>query len=415
MAHILVLDIPGGNDFSVIEDACAIGHDVTFVTSDLSHYQAQGEAAAHVLAGCAHIIEVKPYTYDKLEQSLAALHEASPFNAIICLIDIRLIDAARIAERFGLPFMSPDTAILLRDKSRVRERLYDAGVRQPQFAIAHTLTEMEHAIAEIGLPVVIKPVDGYGSQDITIVQSPEDFEAFTQRYNQHTLQPRDYGLGVSARHEFFIERYMRGHLIGCDVFSDGHERKLIGINEKLMYPLPSFAIRGGHFPSHSFDQDIIKDYAFSILDHVGFHVGAAHIEMMVCENIPYLVEINARLVSAQIPFQMAYAFNRSLYIDLIDLHLGMPLSSFEPFDAHHVCAIRWITADRKGRMKALHLPHDIDPTIRRVTIFKQVGDEVQPPLSNGDRIAYVMAAAPTAKEASDIAEYYIAMSSVEIL
>jgi biotin carboxylase len=415
MAHILVFDIPGGNDFTIIEDACTIGHDVTFVTSDLSHYHAQGEGAANTLARCAHIVEIKPYTYEYLEKQLAALHELSPIHAVICLIDIRLIDAARIAQRFGLPFMSPDTAILLRDKSRVRQKLRDSGVRQPLFAIAHTLTEMERAIAEIGLPVVIKPVDGYGSQDITIVKSLEDFKAFTDQYKQNAAQPRDYGLGVTARHEFFIERYMQGHLIGCDVFSDGRERTLIGINEKLMYPLPSFAIRGGHFPSHSFDQDIIKEYAFSILDHVGFHIGAAHIEMMVCDNLPYLVEINARLVSAQIPFQMAYALNRSLYIDLIDLHLGVPLSSFGPFAATQVCAIRWITADRKGHMKALHLPDEIDPAIRRVTIFKRDGDEVQPPLSNGDRIAYVMAAAPTAKEASDIAEHYIAMSSVEIL
>jgi biotin carboxylase len=207
---------------------------------------------------------------------------------------------------------------------------------------------------------------------------------------------------------------MPGTLIGCDIFSDGRERKLIGINEKLMYQLPSFAIRGGHFPSNRFDEEAIKNYAFSILDQVGFNIGAAHIEMIVCDNIPYLVEINARLVSAQIPFQMAYALNRSLYIDLIDLHLGVSLSSFEPIKAHNICAIRWLTANRKGRMTALHLPQEIDPAIRRVTVFKQIGDEVQPPMSNGDRIAYVMAIAPSAEQACAIAEHYIAMVSLEI-
>jgi hypothetical protein len=35
-------------------------------------------------------------------------------------------------------------------------------------------------------------------------------------------------------------------------------------------------------------------------------------------------------------------------------------------------------------------------------------------MSNGDRIAYVMAIAPSAEQACAIAEHYIAMASVEI-
>ncbi len=415
MAHILLIDVPGGNDFTVLEDALRDGHEVTFFTSDLAHYQAQGEITASHLSLAHEVVEVAPFTFDHLEQAVLPRHAQKPFDAVICIIDIRQVEASQIAERLGLRYFSPETALLMRDKFNVRQKLNEAGIKQPAFGLAQTVSEIREVVSKIDFPVVVKPVDGYASQNISIIRSEIEFDIFCSEFENNYAGPTDYGLGVHANNRFSVEQYIEGTLIGCDVFSDGEDRVLIGINEKLMFPLPSFAIRGGHFPSHTFDTELIRSYAFSILDALGLNFGAVHIEMIVSDGVPYLVEVNARLVSAQIPFQMAYALERSLYLDLIDLHLGVPILGFAPFDEHWVSVIRWIVADRSGILQAIHSPSVPDPAIRRVIFFKAKGDAVCPPMSNGDRIGYVIATAPNADDAAKLAENYVANTALEIV
>ena len=413
MAHLLLIDVPGGNDFTVMEDAVAAGHEVTFVTSDLSHYERQGELTARLLALASSVIEVKPFVYERFEEAILKQHTAKALEAVICLIDIRQIEASRIAHRLGLPFLSLETTRLMRDKVNVRQHLHEAGIRQPAFGLAHSVTDVRAIVADIGFPVVVKPADGYASQNVSMLKSLADLEAFCIGFETQQLHPTDYGLGVHANNRFSVERYIEGTLIGCDVFSDGTERILLGVNEKLMFPTPSFAIRGSQFPSSRFATDAVRDYAFALLDAVDYDFGPAHIEMIVADGVPHLVEINARLVSAQIPFQMCYALGRSIYIDLIDLHLGIPIKAMLPFDRVGISVIRWIVADRSGTLEALHLPEP-DANIKRVTLFKQLGDAVRPPISNGDRIGYVIATAATAATATLSADTYVEDAILDI-
>jgi hypothetical protein len=77
MAHILLIDVPGGNDFTVLEDALAMGHEVTFFTSDLSHYERQGEVSARHLRSARKIIEIRPFSYDQFEKQILAITHLS--------------------------------------------------------------------------------------------------------------------------------------------------------------------------------------------------------------------------------------------------------------------------------------------------------------------------------------------------
>jgi biotin carboxylase len=407
VAHILLLEAPGGNDFTVLEDAVAMGHAVTFFTGDLEQYRRQGDATQACLALCREAVEVRPFEYAAFERQVLAIHESHPFDAVLCILDIRIIEASQIAQRLGLRFLNPETAKMARDKFSVRCAMARAGLRQPPFALAESPQDLRRAAEEIGFPMLVKPSDGFGSQNVSVLTSLADLDARVDALEAAAAEPTDYGLGVLANNRLLVERYVHGNLIGCDVFSDGKERRLIGVNDKLMYPPPSFAIRGSCFPSSRYDTAALADYAFAILDAMGFDFGAAHIEMIVAQDEPYLVEVNPRLVSAQIPFQMAYALERSVYADLINLHLCQPVAALDGLAAGWYCAIRWIVADRPGRILTLTLPESAPEAIRRVVLFKGPGDPVTPPMSNGDRIGYVMAAGDSQRQAEEIAERYV--------
>ena len=261
MAHLLLIEVPGGNDFTILEDAVDLGHQVTFFTADLAHYRKQGQETQVRLALAREIVEIHPFDYAEFERRACLVHASHPFDAVLCLIDIRMIEASLLAEKFGLRFLNSVTTRLMRDKFSVRQALAKRGVRQPGFALAETATELRQAVTEIGYPVLIKPSDGYGSQNVSVVFSDSDLQNLTVSLEALTLKPTDYGLGVHASNRFSVEKYIRGHMIGCDVFSNGAERILIGINDKLMFPPPSFAMRGSCFPSDRYDIAAIRDYA----------------------------------------------------------------------------------------------------------------------------------------------------------
>ena len=412
--HLLILELPGGNDFTVIEDAVAAGHEVTLATSDLGHYRSLGAGADASLSLVVDTIEVQPFDYDRFEIEVLARNASHPFDAVLCLVDIRVIDASRVASRLGLRFLNVDTARLTRDKTKVRDRLARANIRQPRFARARTSAELRDAVFRVGYPCVVKPSDGYGSQSVTLLSGHADLEALEVLFRGASCEPIDYGLGTSSSGSYSVEQYIVGNFIGCDVFASHGQRTMLGINDKLMFPPPSFAIRGSCFPSSRYDAVGIRDYAFSILDALDFDMGATHIEMIVANGEPYLVEVNARLVSAQIPYQMGYAFERSIYLDLVDLHLGKTATEFGSIVPIWFSAIRWFSADRAGKIARFELPHDTPDSVRRVVLLKGEGDEVAPPLQNADRLGYVIAVGASQEQAEQIADSYIAATCIEV-
>lgn len=414
MAHILLFDVPGGNDFAVMDDALALGHEVTFCTCDLAHYTRMGSEIIEQVTLAQHIVDVPSTDEEALMRRLDEIHQKTPFHAVICMIDIRLLAAAQAAQRLGLRFLSPDVVKLTRDKTAVRAKLMESGIAQPPFAQAATPAELLIALEKTGYPAIIKPSDGYGSQSLYHLSGPESLDSISAALFADK-EGIDYGLGVHSNRLYSVEPYMAGQLIGVDVFSDGDSRLMLGINAKKMFPPPSFAIAGSTFPSDQFDYEAIQERAFAILDAINFNFGAAHIEMIIHGEALYLVEVNARLVSAQIPYQMAYAFERSIYVDLIDLHLGTKVVDLVPFQRNAFSVTRWITSVQAGQLDELVLPEHPDPNIRRIVIFKAVGESVAPPLSNGDRIGYVIATAPTEAEAVQIAESYISAVYIKIL
>jgi biotin carboxylase len=407
MAHILLVEVPGGNDFSILDAAVRLGHQVSFFTADLSYYQRQQAIEKSSLRLAKVIIEIAPFNYDEFERQALALHQTDPFNGILCLIDTRMIETSRLATKLNLPFLNPTTATLMRDKFSVREKLAEHSIQQPAFKLATTNTELQQAVDQIGFPVLIKPSDGYGSQNITCVPSQEDLCPFIDLFSSYLPCKTDYGFGVVANDRLLVEQYIQGSVIGCDTFTQNGKHVFLGINEKIFNPIPSFAIKGGCFPSKNFDEEKIKQYVFKILDLLNFNCGAAHTEILVNDKGLFLVEINPRLVGAYIPLLIGYAFERSIHEDLVNLHLGSPIDSLTNANPAWFAVTRWVTTDQSGILDSIILPQQNDPHIRYVKLFKQPGDHVQPPFNNADRLACVMTVGNSQSEAEKLAENFI--------
>ncbi len=411
MAHLLLFDLPGGNDFGVVDDAVALGHRLTLLTADAGHYQRLGDPAWHRIQ---RVIEVRPWTPTRLRDAAAAIHHEDPFEALLCLIDIRIVDASVLAQDLGLPFLSPAAARLLRDKAAVRSALRAHGIPQPPFAEVGGAAGLRAAVADLGLPLIVKPADGYGSQDVTLLRSAGEVDRTCAALEAAGDGATDYGFGVRASRRLLVKRYVEGAMVGCDLFVRGTRRVFLGVNAKERFAPPSFAFRGSCFPSRRHDVAMLERHANRLLDAVGFDFGACHIEMILGPEGPVLVEINPRLVSAQIPFQMGYAFGRSIYAELIGLHRGEPLDDLAALRPQAFSTIRWLVADTEGILEGIDLPADETPAVQRVVLLRRPGDAVRPPRHNGDRIGYVIATAAREDDADAAAEAYLAATRIRV-
>ncbi|HWZ49707.1 MAG TPA: ATP-grasp domain-containing protein, partial [Herbaspirillum sp.] len=327
-------------------------------------------------------------------------------DAVLCLIDTRMPAAAKLADRLGVRHLNPASAALMRDKFDVRCRLAERGLAQPLFSLATTNEGVKAAVEQLGLPVLIKPVDGYGSQNIVVLRYLEDLDPLLSPLDDLLPCNADYGLNVRSNDRLLVERFMSGTIIGCDTLTTDGRHQLLGINEKIFFEPPSFAIRGGCFTPNRPAFEAIERYLFSVLDAVGLDWGAAHTELMLTADGPRLIEINPRLVGAKIPRLIGYALNRSMHADLIALHTGEGLR-IPTESATSVAVTRWIVAEQAGILDHVEMPQWHDPRIRCVELLKQKGDHIRPPFENADRIGYIMVCAATRSEAEQLADSFV--------
>lgn len=95
-------------------------------------------------------------------------------DRVECLWEVAMELAALVRKAFHLPGLSLDQTLLFRDKHRMRQRLEEAGIRNPRYAKATTAEEVLTKARAIGYPLVIKPIAGAGSSNTHRVDSESE-------------------------------------------------------------------------------------------------------------------------------------------------------------------------------------------------------------------------------------------------
>lgn len=409
MSHLLIVDLPGGNDTDILTCAREMRHRVSFLSADPAYYRAKPEIAKAL--GDAQIIAAPGFDLPAVIADLRPSHEADPFDAVLCLQDLRIVESADIAQALGLRHLNPATARLARDKAAVRRHLERQGLPQPLCIEAQGAEDLLAAVAKVGLPALIKPADGFGSQNVFALRAEADLTTLHQLADLVAAGPGAYGLGVMAGGRMLVERLVEGQLIGLDTMSAAGRHRLLAVNEKLMFAPPSFAMRGGCLSVNTGQFAELETHAFNLLDAIGFDHGAAHIEMILSDDGPILVEINPRLVGARIARLLSAGLQRSVHADLIALHLEGRLPEAAKHGRH--VANRWLGAPRSGVLHTLDLPAT-DGLPASFTMMAGAGDEVTPPLDNADRLGMVMAWGEERTSAEALAENLLAKTHLVI-
>jgi biotin carboxylase len=113
------------------------------------------------------------------------LHEYWKFSAVLSLTESGVQVAAFLSEKWGLPGSNLASLEYLKDKGKMRNLLNQHNFSMVNYEICDTLQKIKSFISCNGLPILIKPIDGGGSQEIHLINTTEQAESvFTSLIDQ---------------------------------------------------------------------------------------------------------------------------------------------------------------------------------------------------------------------------------------
>jgi hypothetical protein len=165
------------NGIIMPEKIRALGHRYVLLSRAPEHYSRHSPiAGGHPVLNLAEaVVTVETNDLAALLECAGRLHAREAFAGVITSCDYYLLAVAHVARELGLPGPSPEAMAVAVRKDLVREACRRAGIASPLFKVAARIGDVTQFAAEVGYPVVVKPVDLTASEKVALVR--DDAEA----------------------------------------------------------------------------------------------------------------------------------------------------------------------------------------------------------------------------------------------
>jgi len=339
-------------------------------------------------------------TYDVLATVEAASEYSRavrPLDGVICVAADVPVTVASVAEALGLPGISVESARLAADKMAMKQRFVERGIAVPWFQEIGGAAELRAAVADRGLPLVIKPVDSRGARGVLRLVAGVDLDwAFGHA--------REW----SPTGRVMVEEYLTGPQLSTESLlldGVGHTPGFTDRNYEYLDRFSPWIIEnGGHQPSVLSDdaQKAVADLAVRAGLALGISTGIVKGDMVLTPSGPKVIEVAARLSGGWFSTdQIPLATGVDLVGAAIRVALGDPVAAEYLAPAfHHGVAIRYFFP-QPGRVRAITGADRFRkvPWVHRMGFAVGVGDVVEDPTNHTRRAGFVITSGATRDEA----------------
>ncbi|MFF4173114.1 acetyl-CoA carboxylase biotin carboxylase subunit family protein [Streptomyces sp. NPDC001744] len=309
--------------------AARLGLDVTMLTDQPDAHR--GRYAEEV-----EILECDVRDFRAVISRISTHHAP---DAVFTNSDHIQTQAALAAEYFGLPGKSWRTALRVKDKAQMRRHLAAAGLDAVWSAELAADADPAAVAAAAPHPCVVKPREGVASEDVVLVDGPEDLVL-------RCKEIRDRRPGAAL----VVEEYLAGELFTMETLGDGTVRHVLGgFHTQLSAPPYFVEERSAFVPAHP---EPVAAQILAQLDALGVGFGICHTEFVVHEGRARIIEVNYRAIGDQSDQLLEQLLGIPLFELVLRTHLGEPLPA--ELDARRDGAARIHTpcADRAGTLTA---------------------------------------------------------------
>ena len=202
---------------------------------------------------------------------------AERVNAISCYV----------LEKLG--FYSPysyDTAMKISEKSSMKEVMKENDISTAKFCFIKSLDNIKSI--ELDYPIVVKPLDGYGSKGVRKVTGFEELQNATEK-----------ALAISKNSKVLLEEFIKGREMSVDCYLDNEKAHVLLVREKQNFrdnneELQSY---GSISPAEISDNLMIKiqKIADGIMAAFNLKNTPLLIQIIANDNDAYVLEFSPRL------------------------------------------------------------------------------------------------------------------------
>ncbi|MDT0447595.1 ATP-grasp domain-containing protein [Streptomyces hesseae] len=216
--------------------------------------------------------------------------------------------AQRFAALAGLPHLTERQVAWVRDKTAMKDRFRQLGLRTARYARVRSARDVERFAGRYGWPVVLKPVDSFACVDT------------------HRLT----GPGAPAGLDFGARRWMvEEHLGGTEWEVCGliHAGEVLDAWPSAMPCRPLDIVDGAMNANISVGSGEgppvdLRALLQRVVTGMGIDHGYAHMEFFVVGGEVYAGEIGVRLAGCEIPANHGHAYGFDVFGATLDVYLG---------------------------------------------------------------------------------------------
>ncbi len=318
----------------------------------------------------------------------------NPDGIVVGACDTSVVTGAYVSRALGLPGHTVDVAINSTDKVKMLEAFERCNVAHPIFQVIRK-QEIESFSMSLHYPVISKPIDSAGGRGIYMIHNENELKKAVCFSSQ---------AGRSG--DILIEEYMQGPEVSVEVLVIDGTPHIIQITDKITSGAPNF-FEIGHSQPSALPQDTkesIRKLASKAVMAVGLVNSPAHVEIIITEQGPKLVELGARLGGDCIT---TYLLETSISgINMaqaaIELALGIKPDVSNYHNSGNCAGVRFVPA-REGTLndiRGLNNAEQIDDVVK-IELSGIIGKHYDNATDDSARFGYVVCKGKTTKEALD--------------
>ena len=329
-------------------------------------------------------------------------------GAIHICSEVAMASLGRINQELGLHGIDMATAVRATNKAQMRRAFEQGRAPSPLSVAVHTLAEALSAVGQLGFPVIFKPARNSGSRGITRI-GPEG------NRREVLAEAFAYALRESRDASVLVEQFVEGPEFSIEILVWNGQPHVLALTDKVTTGAPSFVEVGHSQPSlfAQADQQQIVDAAVRGVRALGIDWSAAHAEVRLSSQGPFLMEIGARLGGDFITTELV---PRSTGIDMVAAAIQLSLGEepdLKPSHPAQGAAIRYFTPTPGvvGQVTGVDTVRLL-PGVKVVELSVSSGDQIGVLNSSLARVGHVITEGNTADEAIKNAER--ALNSIQI-
>ncbi|BFU47390.1 hypothetical protein [Krasilnikovia sp. MM14-A1004] len=329
------------------------------------------------------------------EVKLAALRLLSdvPFSHVVAPSEFNLQPAAFVRSYYGLAGPGYDMVNAFTNKYVMKQRLRDHGIPVAPFTRVARLSEAGDAAAELGWPIVVKPVVGGGAEDVLVIHDDADLA-------RHCAAGRSERM-LAFGHFLVAERFLTiDEEFHCDgILSEG-EIRLSAVSRYFAPVLGSVGHVVGSYtlPESDPRTAIVRDLHRSVVRAMGLRDGVTHLEAFRVGDRFIVGEVAIRPGGGGIPQQLSEQYGVDIWDALIATSLNEPVATVSRQPDDYLA--QYMLPLRRGRITRISSADELRdiPGVVHAEVRHRVGDQVTRALNSVAMAGLVLVRARTETE-----------------